>query len=235
MAAPPAPFQLDTFLTSHSLSIPAFPPKPPTTDVHDGFSPSQPVPFPVVPPKITCRFPPLPLSTATRYHPTVSAETTARYLPTSDHTRSQRATVLGSPPFPPNRQTFPHGLENSDHSFHRDLIGLASSTTLPIYSRYRPPHFRAFRIHPLRAIYALPDTLPEPSHCLYLRGIVRSLGKYRPFHRLPGDTTNSGTATASLTTHLGNADHPTQLFSSPHLPDQNHQWPFSLFRRHNDG
>ena len=35
------------------------------------------------------------------------------------------------------------------------------------------------------------------------------------FHRLPGDDTSLGTATASLTACLGDADHPTQLFSSP--------------------
>ena len=36
-----------------------------------------------------------------------SAETTVRYLPTSDQTRSQSAIVLGSPPSTPNRQTSP--------------------------------------------------------------------------------------------------------------------------------
>ena len=36
-----------------------------------------------------------------------------------------------------------------------------------------------------------------------------------PLHRLPGDDTGSGTAPASLTAYVGDADHPTQLFRSP--------------------
>ena len=36
-----------------------------------------------------------------------------------------------------------------------------------------------------------------------------------PLHHLPADDTSSGTTTASLTTYLGDADHPTQLFSPP--------------------
>ena len=85
--------------------------------------------------------------------------------------------MLGPPPFPPS---FPRGLEDSSHSLHRDLVGLTSSTTSPTYPRYRPPQFRAFRIHPHRAICAPPETLADPSCCRYLRDIVRSLCEHRP-------------------------------------------------------
>ena len=66
------------------------------------------------------------------------AQTTAHRLHASDHTRPSRATVLGarlsrrkSPP-----GDVPCGLEDSSHSLHR--VGLASSTTSPIYPRHSP-------------------------------------------------------------------------------------------------
>ena len=98
-----------------------------------------------------------------------SVQPTAHYLHASDHARSNshRARVPSFPPKSPPGDA-PHELEDSSHPFH--LVGFASSTTLPICSRHRLPLSPASRIYPSpRAIYALPKTLPEPSHRQTLR------------------------------------------------------------------
>ena len=223
---------------------PRSPPTPSTTDLlpspfqHDGFSPSNSVPVPVVPGETRLSISALLFSTETRY------QRVALLWPPPLKLRPATCSLLtGRVPREPLcsgcrlfRRTvkyFPHGLEDCGHPLHRDLVGLASSTTSPIYPRYHPPRFRAFRINSLRAFCALRETLVEPSYCRYLRYIVSSLCEHRPFHRLAGDDTSSWTATIPLTALLRRRRPPTQLFSSPHhQPEPNHQWPFSLPRRH---
>ena len=106
------------------------------------------------------------------YHPAVSAETTAHYLPKSHCARAP--TLSAEPPhiFPTDsRIAAPPSAA---------IVGLASSTTSPTYPRHRPPHFRTIRIYPLSAFSALPETLAEPSYCRYLRDIVSPLCEHRP-------------------------------------------------------
>ena len=57
---------------------------------------------------------------------------------------------------------------------------------------------------------------PRGTFVLPVSPIYRQLPlRTPPLHRLRGDDTSSGTATASLTADLGDADNPTQLFSLP--------------------
>ena len=113
-------------------------------------------------------------------HPAVSAETTAHYLPSSDQTRSQRTTCARAPTFSPEPpQSFPTDSRMADTTSIAIWLGWF------LRQRHRSirdtaPNFRAFRIHPLRAFCALPETLAEPSYCLYLREIVSSLCEHRP-------------------------------------------------------
>ena len=95
------------------------------------------------------------------------------------------------------------------------MVGLDSSTTSPTYPRYRPPKFRAFRIHPpLRFLRTTGD--PRGTFMLPVSPRYRQLPlRTPPLYRLPSDDTSPGTATASVTAYVGDADHPTQLFNSP--------------------
>ena len=241
MAAPLLPYYPTRSQQATLFRPPWFPPKPSTTDL---------IPAPLQIRRVfteplgsgsrrsrrsaPAAPPPLPLSTVMVSIPPFPPKPrpTTCLVPTRLVPREPLA--VGPPhPFCRTAKTFPYGLGDSGHSLHRDLVGLASSTTSPIYPRYHPPRFRAFRINSLRAFCALRETLVEPSYCRYLRYIVSSLCEHRPFHRLPGDDTSSWTATIPLTALLRRRRPPTQLFSSPHhQPEPNHQWPFSLPRRH---
>ena len=91
---------------------------------------------------------------------------------------------------------------------------MASSTKSPTYPRYRPPTFGPSGYIPPRFLRTTGDPRGPfvlPASPGYLHLPLRA----PPLHRLPGDDTSSGTATASLTTYLGDADLPTQRFSYP--------------------
>ena len=128
---------------------PRSPPTPSTTDLlpspfqHDGFSPSNSVPVPVVPGETRLSISALLFSTETRY------QRVALLWPPPLKLRPATCSLLtGRVPREPLcsgrrlfRRTvkyFPHGLEDCGHPLHRDLVGLASSTTSPINPRYLP-------------------------------------------------------------------------------------------------
>ena len=142
----PAPFQRDRFPRSTSVLGPFFVAEP-----HLAIPPC-----------------PSPLRRVTKSRlfpvPADSAAPTALYLHTSNQTKSNRATVLGYPAFPPKSppSDASYRLDDSKHSLR--LVGSASSTTSPIYPQHHPLHSWASKIHPPRSIYALPETLPESSY-----------------------------------------------------------------------
>ena len=92
---------------------------------------------------------------------------------------------------------------------------MASSTTSPTYPRYRPPQITGFQdTFPPRYLRTTGD--PHGTFVLPVSPRYRQLPlRTPPLHHLPGDETSSGTATVSLTTYLGDTDHPTQRFIFP--------------------
>ena len=134
-----------------------------------------------MPPRRTCRIPHallhpdvLPKS---RLAPVsaVSAHITAHGLHASDHTRPNRATVLGSRI---SRRRSPPGdvsyrLEDSSHSLH--LVGLASSNSPPICPRHRRPSGGSNRPPPHGLVSAPFDKRWSPYRPIFTATLARTI------------------------------------------------------------
>ena len=103
------------------------------------------------------------------------AHTTAHRLHASDHTRSKRATVLGSRlsrrRSPPG--DFPYGLKDSSHSLH--LVRLDSSTSSPIYPRHRGPSGDSSRPPPHGLVSPPLDKRWSPYRPLFTATLARTI------------------------------------------------------------
>ena len=182
-------YQLPTSFRSDSNATEQLCRVPPTQ--RDWFSRSNSARPPSLPPRHTCRFTLVLLQPDVlpkNHLAPVSADptqTTAHRLHAPDHKRSNGANVLGSRLFRRRSQPgdVPDGLEDSSHSLHP--VGLASSTTSPIYPRHSP-------LFPW-PLGNTPPSPPPPWRSQCLGDTIRS-----PPHLLFGDD-HWGTATAPPT------------------------------------
>ena len=143
------------------------------------------------------------------YRSAVFTEPTARYLP---ETLCARALAFSADP----PQVFPADSRIAatpstaiwlgwlPRQRHRSIHDTARPTFGP--SGYTPSGLLRTTGDP-RGTFVLP--VPPRYRQLPLRTL--------PLHRLPGDDTSSGTATASLTAYLGDDDHPTSFLAPPPL------------------
>ena len=107
--------------------------------------------------------------------PADPAHTTAHRLHTSDHTRPNRPTVLGSRishrRSPPGDVSY--GLENSSHFLH--LVRLASSNSSPICPRHRLPSGESNRPPPHGLISSPFDKRWSPYHPHFTATLARTI------------------------------------------------------------